>query len=242
MPNTTPFRSSCPISCALDLVGDKWSMLILRDMLFFNKKTFKELSTSKEKIATNILANRLSKLESLGLIMKSSHPTNKKTKLYTLKEAGWELLPSMLELFSWFSNRSEDFARAKTDFEIQILAEYRADKEGFVRKFRATREAAIIWTQHNSIIFLDMANGAKRCLNPWFNGFVMTIEYIDSRLRATEHNHADTTVVTHNYNGIKRELVMNPLLRNPVKFCNANQATHLACLPHWAETLWGGLL
>ena len=53
------FRSNCPISCALDLVGDKWSLLILRDMLFFNKQTFKELSSSPEGIASNILCIQL---------------------------------------------------------------------------------------------------------------------------------------------------------------------------------------
>ena len=53
------FRSSCPVSSALDIIGDKWSLVIIRDLLYFNKKTFKELSNSRENIATNILADRL---------------------------------------------------------------------------------------------------------------------------------------------------------------------------------------
>jgi len=143
MTKDTDFRSNCPISCALDLVGDKWSLLILRDMLFFNKQTFKELSGSHEGIASNILSNRLTKLENCGIISKSAHPTNKKTKLYTLKESGWDLLPSLLELFSWFSGQSSSFGRPVSDIENQILSDYKADKEGFVKAFRDKAQAAI---------------------------------------------------------------------------------------------------
>lgn len=134
------FRSSCPISCALDLVGDKWSLLILRDMLFFNKQTFKALSSSPEGIASNILSNRLAKLEKCGIISKSPHPTNRKTKIYTLKEPGLDLLPALLELFTWFSVQSDSFSRHVSDEEIQILSDYRKDKEGFIRDFRAKIE------------------------------------------------------------------------------------------------------
>ena len=137
------FRSNCPISCALDLVGDKWSLLILRDMLFFNKTTFKELSSSPEGIASNILANRLSKLEKIGIISKSAHPTNKKTRLYSLNDSGWELLPSLLELFSWFSAQSSEYGRPVSEIESQILAEYKSDKDAFIKQFRSRREAEV---------------------------------------------------------------------------------------------------
>ena len=72
------FRSSCLIASVLDLIGDKWSLLIIRDMLLFHKKTFKELMTSDEGIASNLLSSRLKLLESIELITKEKRPENKK--------------------------------------------------------------------------------------------------------------------------------------------------------------------
>lgn len=72
------FRSNCPISSALDLVGDKWSLLVVRDMLVFQKFTFKDFENSDEKIATNILSTRLKLLEKSGIVTKHKLKTNKK--------------------------------------------------------------------------------------------------------------------------------------------------------------------
>ena len=71
------FRSSCPIASVLDLLGDKWSLLIIRDMLMIRKKTFKEIYASDEGIATNTLSSRLKLLESVKLITKRKLPTNR---------------------------------------------------------------------------------------------------------------------------------------------------------------------
>ncbi|GEA11743.1 helix-turn-helix domain-containing protein [Alteromonas sp. KUL49] len=73
-------RSDCPISNVLDFVGDKWSLLILRDMLFFNKCSFSELQASDEKMATNILSSRLLQMEKDGLISKRIDPKDKRRK------------------------------------------------------------------------------------------------------------------------------------------------------------------
>ena len=83
------FRSGCPISSALDVVGDKWSLLIIRDMLVKHKKTFKEISNSDEKIAPSILSARLKLLESYRLIFKTKVPDNKKENIYLLTEKGF---------------------------------------------------------------------------------------------------------------------------------------------------------
>ena len=95
------FRSSCLIASGLDLIGDKWSLLIIRDMLMFQKKTFKELVASKEGIATNLLSARLKLLESLEVITKRKLPENKKENIYLLTEKGLDLAPLISELVIW---------------------------------------------------------------------------------------------------------------------------------------------
>ena len=83
-------RSDCPLSCTLDIIGDKWSLLIIRDMLAFGKSTYNEFLNSDEKISTNILNDRLIKLTELGLI---SHSGPAKRKKYELTKMGLDLRP-----------------------------------------------------------------------------------------------------------------------------------------------------
>lgn len=94
------FRSNCPISCSLDTIGDKWSMLIIRD-LFLGKKTFMELSTSPEKISSSILAQRLKIMVKFGLIVRVDLASNKKTKHYKLTPSGESLVPMLNLLNTW---------------------------------------------------------------------------------------------------------------------------------------------
>jgi len=95
------FRSSCLIASGLDLIGDKWSLLIVRDMLMHQKKTFKELAASDERAATNLLSTRLKFLESLDVISKRKLPNNKKENIYLLTEKGLDLAPLILEIVIW---------------------------------------------------------------------------------------------------------------------------------------------
>ena len=97
------FSSNCPISSALDIIGDKWSLIIIRDLLFFEKKTFKELSNSLENIATNILASRLKNLEASNILTRNDLLNNKKTKHYKLTDKGRGLKPILEELGNWSS-------------------------------------------------------------------------------------------------------------------------------------------
>ena len=103
------FRSSCLIASALDLIGDKWSLLIIRDMLLFEKKTFKDLAESDEGFATNLLSARLKLLESIGVITKRKLPENKKTNIYLLTNKGIDLAPIIMEVVIWSDKYVRDY-------------------------------------------------------------------------------------------------------------------------------------
>lgn len=103
------FRSGCPISSTLDVVGDKWSLLIIRDMLLKHKKTFKEISDSDERIAPSILSARLKLLESYKLISKTKIPENKKENIYLLTEKGIHLTPIIIEFSLWGNTNMREF-------------------------------------------------------------------------------------------------------------------------------------
>lgn len=95
------FRCNCPITSALDVVGDRWLLVIIKQMLMEGKQTFKDFTDSDEAIATNILASKLKHLEENGLIEKKDHPSNKKTKLYHLTALGLSLSSVIVELAHW---------------------------------------------------------------------------------------------------------------------------------------------
>ena len=103
------FRSGCPVSSSLDVVGDKWSLLIIRDMLVKHKKTFKQISDSYEKIAPSILSARLKLLESYKLIFKTKAPENKKENIYLLTEKGIRLTPIIIEFSLWGNSNMREF-------------------------------------------------------------------------------------------------------------------------------------
>lgn len=91
----------CPISSTLDILGDKWTLLIIRDLMFKEKKTYGEFLQSEEKIATNILADRLFVLEKNGIVEKSAFPGSKVKNLYRLTPKGIDLMPTLLEMILW---------------------------------------------------------------------------------------------------------------------------------------------
>lgn len=93
-------RSNCPVSFSLDVFGDKWSLLILRDIMFYNRTRFSDF-TPTERIATNILADRLSKLESAGFITKIRDSKLKNQFIYNVTPKGESLLPILTELTLW---------------------------------------------------------------------------------------------------------------------------------------------
>jgi len=107
-------RSDCPLSCSLDLVGDKWSLLIIRDMMLFGKTTYNEFLASKENISTNILNDRLVMLTSAGVITFSGSAKRKK---YSLTKLGHDLKP-VIEAFAHFGMKN--FKGSKKYMEGQM--------------------------------------------------------------------------------------------------------------------------
>ena len=95
-------RSGCPINLTLEVVGDKWSLLIIRDMIFGNRRHFRELLTrSEEGISSNILADRLKTLVEQGILTRKDDPTHKQKAIYSLTEKGIELLPVLCQMAVW---------------------------------------------------------------------------------------------------------------------------------------------
>ncbi|TNF48955.1 MAG: transcriptional regulator [Bacteroidetes bacterium] len=102
------FRCNCPFTSALDVLGDKWILVIVKQMLIEGKETFKDFSESEEAIATNILSAKLKFLEEVGLIIKTQRPDNKKTNLYLLTEKSLALTPVLVELALWSDKNLRD--------------------------------------------------------------------------------------------------------------------------------------
>jgi len=94
-------RSDCPVACSLDVLGDKWSLLIIRDMGYYGKSTFKDFEKSEEGIATNILSNRLKKMMDHGIIHKEQSESNKLVYHYSLTKKGVDLAAPIIGLSRW---------------------------------------------------------------------------------------------------------------------------------------------
>jgi len=98
---TKSFRSNCPINQLLELLGDNWSLLIIRDMLFFQKISYGDFISSEEQISTNILASRLKQLEAGGMIEKRQSKQDRKKYIYLLTDKGLKLGPILAEMLLW---------------------------------------------------------------------------------------------------------------------------------------------
>jgi DNA-binding HxlR family transcriptional regulator len=94
-------RSPCPIACTLDLIGDHWTLLVIRDMMFFGKHRFEEFLESPEGISTNILTNRLKSLEEVGLVEKQLYSNHSRRMNYQLTEQGRSLRPLLEAMINW---------------------------------------------------------------------------------------------------------------------------------------------
>ena len=99
--NKSDFRSPCPLSSSLELIGDKWSLIIVRDLLM-GKKTYSDFLSSPENIASNVLITRLKTLKEYGIIDLKKDKDRKNVKYYFLTEMGMGLLPVMAELALWY--------------------------------------------------------------------------------------------------------------------------------------------
>ena len=115
----TKRRSYCPISLALDIIGDRWTLIVIRDLLI-GKSSYREFLESDERIATNILADRLCLLESQKLVTKSPDPSHKSKFIYRLTRKGSDLFPVLIALAKWSSSYEK-----RTEIDKRLLKKAR---------------------------------------------------------------------------------------------------------------------
>jgi DNA-binding HxlR family transcriptional regulator len=129
--NSDLCRSHCPINFLLETFGDRWTLLVIRDLMFKGKRSYGEFLQSDEKIATNILANRLARLETHGIIDKMPAPDHGSKRLYTLTDKGRDLVPVMLEITAWSARHD-----AATNTPAAFLAAYESSRDEMIEGFR----------------------------------------------------------------------------------------------------------
>ena len=125
-------RSDCPISCCLDVIGDKWSLLIIRDVMLRGKMSYSEFLNSEEGIASNILVSRLTTLEEEGILGKEVAPANKSKYIYSLTQKGADLMPIIIELMDWGAKYNRNCPRKELGLKIK------KDKAAVVRELGET--------------------------------------------------------------------------------------------------------
>lgn len=124
--------SGCPVVYGLDIFGDRWTLVIIRDLMIRGLRTYSEFLESDEKIATNILVDRLKILESEGIVEKTRDPDNRRSFLYTLTEKGRDLAPVLIEIIRW-----SDQYDTRVGAQKQTADRIRKDREGFEKSLRA---------------------------------------------------------------------------------------------------------
>jgi DNA-binding HxlR family transcriptional regulator len=143
-------RSGCPISLTLEVLGDRWTLLIIRDLMFRDRRYFRELLTlSEEGIASNILAARLKRLLEVGLITRADDPSHKQKGRYSLTEPAIQLVPILAELGGWgrkhrpateeLAIRARVLKKGGPDLWGELMDELRADHLGAKRPKRSAR-------------------------------------------------------------------------------------------------------
>ncbi len=130
----TDRRSDCPTNYALQVIGDSWSLLVVRDLMFYDKRTFSEFAASEERISTNVLAQRLRHLVAEGILVREG--AGKHTR-YGLTRKGLDLLPIMIDMIVW-SGRHD----AKTAAPEEFLRRAERDREALLRDLRQRLVAA----------------------------------------------------------------------------------------------------
>ena len=128
-------RSNCPISFSLDLLGDRWTLLIIRDLGLRGKSSFSDFLNAGEGIATNVLSERLSRLDEHGLLIRERDPKDGRKFRYRLSDSGKDLLPIILEFFLWGAKYD-----AQTDASENFVQEVKEDRANLISKLRSNLE------------------------------------------------------------------------------------------------------
>lgn len=126
-------RSDCPISNALDYLGDRWTLLVIRDIAFFNKRSYNELLESSEGIATNILSSRLKSLEAGNIIKKEQNPSDGRRQIYSLTESGKDLIPILIEMILWSAKYYSD----SLDIPHELVKRAKEDRDSLIDQLTA---------------------------------------------------------------------------------------------------------
>lgn len=168
-------RSGCPINLTLEVLGDKWSLLILRDMMFGGKRHFRELLRSEEGISSNILADRLKMLVEEGMLTKADDPTHKQKALYSLTGKAIELLPLFAHIGAWgrrhlpvteeLSIRAQLLEEGGPEMWERFMAELRAEHLGFADAQPASPAApsvrATLNAAYQEVVARNAGSGGK---------------------------------------------------------------------------------
>lgn len=121
---TTPtkdVRSHCAVNYGVEVFGDRWSLLIIRDIIFAGKKTYGDFLKSEEGIATNVLASRLAFLEEQGILVRAPSPDDGRRDFYTMTEKGLDLIPIVLSIVVWSAQYdAKSYVRGQTEFVARI--------------------------------------------------------------------------------------------------------------------------
>jgi DNA-binding HxlR family transcriptional regulator len=120
-------RSGCPLNASVEMLGDRWSLLIIRDMMLLGYRSFKQFLNSHERIATNILADRLKRLENYGIIASSPDPTDGRKLIYSLTKKGQDLAPVLTEMVLWAAAHEETGNQALVRLMKKDKAKFLAD-------------------------------------------------------------------------------------------------------------------
>lgn len=140
-------KSDCPINFGLEAVGDPWSLLVVRDIVYFGKHTFAEFLASEEAIAPSVLAARLDGMTSAGILRRSADPADGRRVRYDLTERGLALIPVLVELAEWGAT-TDPATGAPLDW-IELV---RADKPGMVARYTdAVREGRTVFVGPESV-------------------------------------------------------------------------------------------
>ena len=140
------FRCNCPLTSAIDIIGDKWTLVIIKQMLLQNKETFKDFTDSEEAIATNILTVRMKNLIELNLVTKSKLPNNKKSVYYHLTEKGLSLAPIIIELALWAGETLKPLN--STMIEPSKMGLNQSNKEEYIINLVANYKEKLATTQN----------------------------------------------------------------------------------------------
>jgi DNA-binding HxlR family transcriptional regulator len=122
-------RSGCPLNASVEMVGDRWSLLIIRDMMVLGSRTFKEFLNCYERIATNVLADRLKRLERYGIIDAQPDPADGRKLIYLLTKKGIDLAPVLTEMVLWAASHEQTGNHA-------LVQTMRKDKRRFMAQVR----------------------------------------------------------------------------------------------------------